>query len=293
MGEIGPACDIYSLGTILYALLTGRPPFQSPSPVDTVLMLLEQEPLPPRLLNRNVDRELEMIVLRCLQKPSELRYPSAKALADDLAAYLAGEPITARSGHFTHILARVFRETHHAAVLQNWGLLWMWHAVVLLAICLVTNWLFVQRWEWPVMQSPAPYLLLWGGALAVWAPTFWSLRHRAGPVTAVERQIAHVWGASITAVMLLFVVEHLLELPVLTLSPVLGVVSGMVFTVKAGILAGTFYFHALALYATSLVMAWMHQRGIEYGITLYGVVSAATFLLPGWKYYRQARQSGD
>lgn len=292
-GRLGPACDIYSLGTILYALVTGRPPFQSPSPVDTVLMVLEQDPLPPRLLNRTLDRDLEMIVLKCLQKPPELRYASAAELADDLDAYLSDEPILARSGQFSQVVARVFRETHHATVLENWGLLWMWHAAVLLVICLVTNWLHAHRADWPACDRPWPYLALWGGGLALWAPIFWMLRRRIGPVTAVERQIAHLWGGSVAAVILLFVVESVLALPVLTLSPVLGLIGGAVFVAKAGILSGLFYLHAAALFAMSLVMAELQRRGLDYGITLYGLVAAATFFLPGWKYYRQSRIGRD
>ena len=73
-GSLGTATDIYSLGAIFYAMLTGHPPFQAASPVDTVLMVLEQDPLPPRSLNPHVDRDLEMIALKCLQKPVELRY---------------------------------------------------------------------------------------------------------------------------------------------------------------------------------------------------------------------------
>ncbi|MDX1964513.1 MAG: serine/threonine-protein kinase [Pirellulales bacterium] len=277
-GEIGPASDVYSLGTILYAMLTGRPPFQAATPLDTILLVLEQEPLPPRLLNAKADRDLELIALKALQKPPELRYPTALALAQDLEAYLAGETISARSGGFSEVFMRVFRETHHATVLRNWGLLWMWHSVVLLAICLVTNWL-----AWEHVSQRWPYLLLWSGGFSIWAPIFWALRYRTGPVTAIERQIAHVWGGSVVASILLFGVEYVLNEPVLKLSPVLALISGMVFTIKAGMLSGKFYIQATVLFATALIMA----RWPEWGHTIFGLVSAGCFFIPGWLYYHE------
>ncbi len=147
-GTVGPASDIYSLGAILYQCLTGRPPFQAASALDVVLMVLEQDPVLPRVLNPKADADLEMIALKCLQKPADLRYESAAALADDLAAYLANEPISARSTNVTQLVTRILRETHHAGILENWGLLWMWHSLVLLVLCLVTNWL-----QWRSVES--------------------------------------------------------------------------------------------------------------------------------------------
>ena len=277
-GEIGPASDVYSLGTMLYQMLTGRPPFQAASPVDTVLLVLEQDPLPPRLLNPKADRDLEMIALRCLQKPPELRYPTAAALADDLDAWLAGEPISARSGAFSQVVSRWFRETHHATVLENWGLLWMWHSLALIVLCLLTNW-----FKWLAVASPQPYLALWTIGIGAWAAIFWALRHRTGPVTFVERQIAHVWAGAMISIALLFVVEMQLGLPVLTLSPVIALISGMTFIVKAGILTGAFYAQAAALFLTAFVMCLLP----DVGITIFGLVSAACFFIPGLKYHRQ------
>jgi len=291
-GQIGPACDVYSLGTVLYAALTGHPPFQAGTAVDTLLLVLEQDPLPPRLVNPRVSRDLEMITLRCLQKPPDLRYRSAGDLASDLECCLRGDPIAALSGHLSQVIARMFRETHHATVLENWGLLWMWHSVVLLVLCLVTNgfhWLGTQGIA-PLMTEPVPYIALWGGGLAVWAPIFWAIRHRSGPVTFVERQIAHIWGGSVVSAILLFVIEYQLRLEVLALSPVLALVNGMAYTIKAGILAGTFYFYAAACFLTALVMAWMQREGIDLGISLFGIVAGATFFIPGLKYYRQRRR---
>lgn len=282
-GEVGPGSDIFSLGTILYHMLTGRPPFQAASPVDTVLMLLEQDVVPPRVVNPRADRDLEMIALKCLQKPIDLRYDTAANLADDLEAYLKDEPIAARSGRFGQVMARMFRETHHSVVLENWGVLWMWHSLALFTACAMTNalqWFDVDRWY---------YIAVWTLGIWIWAGVFWWLRRRMGPVTFVERQIAHVWAASMAAIAGLFLVEILLDRPPLELSPVLPLIAGMVFVVKAGILTGTFYIQALALFATCPLMA----RFPEFGHLIFGVVSAACFFIPGLKYYRQrvARES--
>jgi serine/threonine protein kinase len=92
------AADIYSLGAILYAILTGRPPFVAESPVDVLLQVLERDPPSLRSLSAAVPRELEWICFKCLEKRPADRYPTAAALADDLDRFLRQEPPEARAG---------------------------------------------------------------------------------------------------------------------------------------------------------------------------------------------------
>ena len=124
---------------------------------------------------------------------------------------------------------------------------------------------------------------MWTLGLGAWAAVFWKLRQKLGPVLFVERQIAHAWAASLVAIGLLFPIEYLMGLEVLEAAPVIGLISGMVFMVKAGILTGKFYAQAIALFTTAVAMAVFPKQSLF----LFGVVSAICFFIPGYQYHRQ------
>ena len=284
--DVTALVDVYSLGAILYELLTGRPPFRAGNAVDTLLMVIEQEPVPPRDLNPSIPRDLELVCLKCLQKPGDLRYSSAGKLAGDLDAYLAGEPMTVEPGSLGSFVSRLLRETHHAGVLENWGLLWMWHSLMIFLLCMAT-----QVMSWEHIPSHSAYLALWGAGLLTWGTIFWRLRRRGGPVLFVERQIAHAWAGSVTASIGLFIIEVVRGLAVLTLSPVLPLIAGVVFLVKAGTLSGQFYLYAGVYFLTAILMAVLPLTGPgNVGHLIFGLVSAASFFFPGLKYYRQRKR---
>jgi len=99
--EVGPQSDIYSLGAILYFLLTGRPAFQGETPHQTIERMFRAEPVRPRRINPAVRAIWRVICLKCLEKEPRCRYATGAELAEDLGRFLAGEPNSGQTGRIT------------------------------------------------------------------------------------------------------------------------------------------------------------------------------------------------
>jgi len=140
---------------------------------------------------------------------------------------------------------------------------------------------------WDGVQDRRPYFLLWGAGVLTWSAIFWQMRRRAGPITFVERQIAHAWAGGVFGSLGVLVLEALLGLPVLSLAPVLAVLAGMVFLFKAGLLTGRFYFAVGGNFlAAAAMLLWPEWKMVTYGLAL-----GLCYFVPGWFYYRRRRRA--
>jgi eukaryotic-like serine/threonine-protein kinase len=252
--NLSPATDVYGLGSLLYALLTGRPPFMGETLTDTIMQVLEREPVPPRLLNPNVERDLETICLKCLEKDARKRYASAEALAADLERYLAGDTIAARTVNLFDRITRALSRSAHDVEFQSWGTLLLMIGIIVF----VTHTANYVAWQmgWPTwvrwITGSVQFVLI---CFAFW-------RHRPGkllPTTPAERQLWAIWigyfVASMVAVLIdAQMIDDKAQGNRWSLYPVSALLAGFAFFVMGSAYWGGCFLIGLAFCAVAVLM---------------------------------------
>ena len=226
------ASDIYSLGAILYALLTGQPPHEGDSPAEILRSLAQDEPTLPRQIRRDVPPDLENICLKAMRPEPAARYSTAREMALDLQRYLSGEPTHAGSSGLLDRVAREFRRDQHQTHFENWDQALRNIGIIIFVAHVV---MFVLREQF---TDPETWITYWPARTVMMVAIFWVIyRAREGamlPRSVAERPVWSIWIGYLSTLAVLNLISLTRENPSLSLFPTAAALSGFGFIAMAG-----------------------------------------------------------
>lgn len=275
--DVNEAADIYSLGAILYALLTGHPPHQGESAADILRSVLHDEPISPRLIRHTIPSDLEAICLKAMHYEAHCRYSSAEAFADDLDRYLAGEEVAACSSGILDRVAREIRRDQHQNYFAAWGntligigvIIFLTHVAMFCLDHFYSQPLGIAYW------MPRITML---SLIFVWI--YWARRGQFLPRTVAERPVWSIWIGYLATLLTMNLLLMFGSLDHRVLFPIASALSGFGFIAMGGHVWGG----AAILGILFLVGALVSILWLPYASLIFGSIWLLNLSVLGWHY---------
>ncbi len=254
-GDGDAATDIYSLGAILYALITGRPPHGGASAAEVLRSVLQDEPESPRQIRRDVPADLENICLKAMRYQPTDRYVSAAALADDLQCYLSGETTSAAGSGLLDRMAREIRRDQHQDYFENWGrTLARIGAIIFVAHAVIFALSKTSLPDWGVYWLPRAAMLA-----AIFGAIYYAREGALLPRTVAERPVWSIWLGYLATLAVMNVLLLMGGFNQMSLIPVASALSGFGFIAMAGHVWGGSALFGLGFLALAILTSHFTQ----------------------------------